>query len=328
MTIDSRRLKLANWIASADNPWTARVIVNRIWQQHFGTGLVATPNDFGYSGARPSHPELLDGLAVEFMQRGWSIKELHRSIVTSATYRQKSGIGFQPVTSATAESRKDDRQDAYPTAFIPSVRRLDAETLRDALLTVSGLLKPYDAGKPLWPPVPDELLKAQPAILEAEKGGDGGRMQGWYADPIEQTDVRSVFLVRKRCLPIPFLQAFDLPDTTVSCARRDTTVVAPQALMLLNSPEGVRYAQALATRVSGAADNLDFDDAAMTKQLVETLFRVALNRTPTAQELPLSIEFLKRHAQQHREAADRASLLALTDLCRAILNLNEFAYID
>jgi hypothetical protein len=327
-TTSSRRLKLANWIASADNPWTARVIVNRIWQQHFGTGLVATANDFGYSGARPAHPELLDWLAVEFMQRGWSIKELHRLIVTSATYQQKSGIGFQPVTATKAESPKDDRQDADPTAFIPSVRRLDADTLRDALLSVSGLLKPYDSGKPLWPPVPDDLLKAQPAILEAEKGGDGGRMQGWYANPIEQTDVRSVFLVRKRCLPIPFLQAFDLPDTTVSCARRDSTVVAPQALMLLNSPEGVRYAQALAARVSAAADKLDFDDAAMTKQLVETLFQVALNRTPTAQELPLSIEFLKRHAQQHREVGDRAGLLALTDLCRAILNLNEFAYID
>ena len=200
--------------------------------------------------------------------------------------------------------------------------------MRDALLSVSGLLKPYDTGRPLWPPVPDDLLKAQPAILEAEKGGDGGRMQGWYADPIEQTDVRSVFLVRKRCLPIPFLQAFDLPDTTVSCARRDTTVVAPQALMLLNSPEGVRYAQALATRVSGATDKLEFSDAAKTNQLVRALFQIALNRAPTDQELPLSIEFLKRHAQHHREAADRASLLALTDLCRAILNLNEFAYID
>jgi mono/diheme cytochrome c family protein len=317
-TIDSRRLKLANWIASADNPWTARVIVNRIWQQHFGTGLVATPNDFGYSGVLPTHPELLDWLAVEFMQRGWSIKELHRLIVRSATYRQSS-------RETPAQRTIDPENQLLGRQY---VRRIDAETLRDALLAVSGLSKPYDAGKPLWPPVPDELLKAQPAILEAEKGGDGGRMQGWYADPIEQTDVRSVFLVRKRCLPIPFLQAFDLPDTTVSCARRDTTVVAPQALMLLNSPEGVRYAQALAARVSAAADNLDFDDAAMTKQLVETLFRVALNRTPTSQELPLSIEFLKRHARQHREAADRAGLLALTDLCRAILNLNEFAYID
>lgn len=317
-TIDSRRLKLANWIASADNPWTARVIVNRIWQQHFGTGLVATPNDFGYSGARPTHPELLDSLAVDFIQRGWSIKDLHRLMVTSATYRQSS--------RETPEKRAFDPENRLLGRQY--VRRLDAETLRDALLTVSGLLKPYDAGKPLWPPVPEELLHAQPAILEAEKGGDGGRMQGWYADPIEQTDVRSVFLVRKRCLPIPFLQAFDLPDTTVSCARRDTTVVAPQALMLLNSPEGVRYSQALAAGVSAASGKLDFNDAAMTRQLVETLFQVALNRSPTPRELLLSIEFLKRHAQQHREAADRASLLALTDLCRAILNLNEFAYID
>lgn len=317
-TIDSRRLKLANWIASADNPWTARVIVNRLWQQHFGSGLVATPNDFGYSGARPTHPELLDWLAVEFTQRGWSIKELHRLIVTSATYRQSS--------RETPSQRAVDSENSLFGR--QSVRRLDAETLRDALLAVSGLLQPYDAGKPLWPPVPEELLKAQPAILEAEKGGDGGRMQGWYADPTEQTDVRSVFLVRKRCLPIPFLQAFDLPDTTVSCARRDTTVVAPQALMLLNSPEGVRYAQVLAARVGGATEKLEFDAAARTERLVTTLFQAALSRAPTAQELPLSIEFLKRHAQQHREAGDRAGLLALTDLCRAILNLNEFAYVD
>ena len=112
-TIDSRRLKLASWIASADNPWTARVIVNRLWQQHFGTGIVATPNDFGYSGARPSHPELLDWLAVEFIRRGWSIKELHRLIVTSATYRQKSGTVFQPVDSAMDKTRTIDRQDTY-----------------------------------------------------------------------------------------------------------------------------------------------------------------------------------------------------------------------
>lgn len=317
-TTTGRRLALAKWIASVDNPWTARVIVNRIWQQHFGEGLVATPNDFGYSGARPSHPELLDSLAVEFMHGGWSIKELHRLIVTSAAYRQSS--------RETPAGRAIDPENRL--LWRQNVRRLDAETIRDSLLAVSGLLKPYDSGRSLWPPVPDELLKAQPAILEAEKGGDGGRMQGWYADPIEQTDVRSVFLVRKRCLPIPFLQAFDLPDTSVSCARRDTTVVAPQALMLLNSPEAVRYAHGLAARVSGTTDALAFDDTAKTQQLVEALFRVALNRTPTSEEMPLSITFLNRHAQQHRDAGDRARLLALTDLCRAILTLNEFAYID
>lgn len=117
-----------------------------------------------------------------------------------------------------------------------NIQRLDAETLRDSLLMVSGLLLPTQGGRPLWPDVPEELTHAQPAILEAIKDGDGGRMQGWYTDPPEQTDVCSLYLIRKRCLPIPFLQSFDPPDSTVSCARRDTTVVAPQALMLLNSP--------------------------------------------------------------------------------------------
>ena len=313
-----RRLALANWIASNDNPWTARVMVNRVWQQHFGTGLVATPNDLGYSGARPTHPELLDGMAVEFIQQGWSIKELHRLIITSATYRQSS-LDRAECHTADPENRLLWRQ---------NVQRLDAETLRDSLLAVSGLLKPFDTGKPIWPPVPDELKFAQPAILEAIEGKDEGRLQGWYADPVEQTDVRSIFLVRKRCLPIPFLQAFDLPETIVSCARRDTTVVAPQALMLLNSPEGIRYAEALAKRVAGSDTLPGFNEPATTHFLIESLFRTALNRPPTPDESQLSVEFLKRHALKHDASGDRAGLLALTDLCRAILNLNEFAYID
>ena len=312
-----RRLALADWIASADNPWTARVIVNRIWQQHFGIGLVATPNDFGYSGERPTHPELLDWLAVEFMQRGWSIRNLHRLILTSATWRQRSFGDF-------SESDRAARLHLYG---MQSVRRLDAETLRDSLLAVSGLLKSHVAGKPVWPPMEDELQRAQPAVLEAIEGKDEGRMQGWYPDSIEATDVRSVFLVRKRCLPIPFLQAFDLPETTVSCARRDTTVVAPQALMLLNSPESVRFAQALADRVQGT-QSIDLDDATSTTRLVETLFNMALNRISTADELQLSFEFLQRHQVKHQDAGAEAGRLALIDLCRAILNLNEFAYID
>jgi len=163
---------------------------------------------------------------------------------------------------------------------------------------------------------------------------------------MEQCDVRSLYLVRKRCLPIPFLQAFDLPDTTVSCARRDTTVVAPQALMLLNSPEGIRYARVLAERVSSAvlqtplatADDPSAADAdkprvepldePVAQQWVKTLFGVVLNRPPTDQERTLATEFLRRHADQHREAGTQAALLALTDLCRAMLNLNEFAYVD
>ncbi|MBM3971813.1 MAG: DUF1549 domain-containing protein [Planctomycetes bacterium] len=330
-----RRLALAEWIVSANNPWTARVIVNRIWQQHFGTGLVATPNDFGFSGARPSHPELLDTLAVEFMQRGWSIKDLHRTIVLSATYRQSSAVRSPAFRRSGASANQPAGQSQVAENRLTpelqtSVRRLDAETLRDALLSVSGLLKPYDAGKPLWPPVPQELLHAQPAILEAEKGGDGGRMQGWYENSLEETDVRSVFLIRKRCLPIPFLQAFDLPDTTVSCARRDTTVVAPQALMLLNSQEGIRYAKALADNTVPQEQFLDFNNEAITRNVINSLFQRVLTRSATDEELELATAMLRRHRGEHakKHAPTEASRRSLIDLCRAVCNLSEFAYVD
>ena len=315
-----RRLALANWIASADNPWTARALVNRVWQHHFGVGLVATANDFGFSGSRPTNPELLDWLVIAFINDGWSIKKLHRAIVCSATYRQVSDT----VGSRSQDSVRNQEKD--PTNLLlwrQNVVRLDAETLRDSLLSVSGSLKAEGSGKPRWPHVPIDLLHAQPGILEAKDGGDGGRMQGWYEDPVEETDVRSVFLVRKRAMPIPFLQAFDLPDTTVSCARRDTTVVAPQALMLFNSPESIRFALILAQRVTEEA-GLDPD------RRVEALFQRALSRSPDAKEKAICLGLLRRHADQHRMdgAGDGAELLALRDLCRAVLNLNEFMYID
>ena len=326
-----RRLTLANWIASPLNPWTARVLVNRVWQQHFGRGLVATPNDFGITGARPSHPELLDWLAATFVEDGWSIKRLHRAIVMSRAYR-RTAIDHIRTREADPENTLVGRQ---------NIRRLDAETLRDSMLVVSGLMKQREGGDPVWPAVPKELLQAQPAILEALEGKDGGRKQGWYTDPVEVTDVRSVYLVRKRCLPIPFLQAFDLPDTTVSCARRDTTVVAPQALMLLNSPEAVRYAEAFANRVidvvnlvtkqrppdSSGDGSVRSEDRTFS---ITTVFQLALGRDPDADELKLSIDLLQRHTKQYEAAAtgNDAARRALVDLCRAVFNLNEFIYID
>ncbi len=313
-----RRLALANWIVSDSNPWTARVIVNRIWQQHFGTGIVATANDFGFSGARPTHPELLDWLANQFVTEGWSIKHLHRWIVLSEAYQQ----------SSLAES--------IPTAdpsnlllWRQNMQRLDAETLRDSLLMVSGLLLPTQGGRPLWPDVPEELTHAQPAILEAIKDGDGGRMQGWYTDPPEQTDVRSLYLIRKRCLPIPFLQSFDLPDSTTSCARRDTTVVAPQALMLLNSPEGIRYSEALADRILRETLHLPETGDQRERVSIERLFQLTLNRQPTVEEQILAAEHLQneraKSADSHQDSHMRTSFVSL---CRAMLNLNEFVYID
>ncbi len=297
-----RRLTLAGWIVARDNPWTARVAVNRLWQQHFATGIVATPNDFGISGARPTHPELLDWLATTFIEKKWSIKAMHRLMVTSEAYqRQSSSSGPAPANDP-----------ANRLLWRQNPQRLDAETIRDSLLMVSGLLKERQGGKPVWPRIPEELLKAQPAILEAEKGGDGGRMQGWYPDPDELIDVRSVYLIRKRCLPIPFLQAFDLPDTTVSCARRDTTVVAPQALILLNSPDAVRFATALAARALKSGTN--------HAERIRFIFRTAFSREPDAGELNMAGNWLQERS--------REGDAAWVQFCRAILNTNEFVHID
>lgn len=317
-----RRLALANWIASTENPWTARVLVNRVWQHHFGVGLVATSGDFGFSGSRPTHPELLDWLAVAFMNEGWSIKKLHKAIVCSSTYRQRSD-GMTAERDPAGNRLRVQRDPGNALLWRQNVIRLDAETIRDSLLAVSSAMRSYEQGKPLWPHVPLDLLHAQPGILEAKDNGDGGRMQGWYEDPVQETDVRSIFLVRKRSMPIPFLQAFDLPDSTISCARRDTTVVAPQALMLLNSPESARYAQLLAEQIVKAVDRDQ-------KRQTTLLFQLALSRLPDADELVNCLELLRKHTKQYQSdnAADQAGLLAMRDLCRVVLNLNEFVYID
>ncbi|MFN9721527.1 MAG: PSD1 and planctomycete cytochrome C domain-containing protein [Planctomycetota bacterium] len=314
-----RRLALAEWITSRENPWTARVLVNRLWQQHFGVGLVATANDFGFSGASPTHPELLDWLAADLMDHGWSLKRLHRMIVLSHTYRQASRV-TEPGRGIDPGNKLLWRQ---------NMRRLDAETLRDTLLAVSGLLRQDYSGKPKWPSVPEELLHAQPAILEALEGKDEGRQQGWYADADSEVHVRSLYLIRKRCLPIPFLQAFDLPDTTVSCARRDTTVVAPQALMLLNSPEMTEYCHGLSRRLLMENSDWSLSDGESSKTLVNCLFAITMGRSATSQESDLAVEFLSKQYHVHHSAKSDCPLeRALTDLCRAVMNLNEFAYID
>ena len=172
----------------------------------------------------------------------------------------------------------------------------------------------------MWPAVPEFLLTAQPGILEAIEGHDGGRRQNWYADPPELTDVRSLYLVRKRVLPVPLLQAFDLPESAVSCGRRGTTVVAPQALALLNSPEAVRYAGAFADAVAATA-------GADAGRRVEAAFTRALQRKPTPAEAAAAADLLGRHAAAHATDPDPARR-ALADLCLVLLNVNEFVYVD
>lgn len=286
-----RRSALAEWLVASENPLAARVLVNRVWQSHFGTGIVATPNDFGLAGATPSHPELLDWLATRFRESGWSLKQLHRLIVTSAAYRQRSNV---PASGPLPDPALLARQ-------VP--RRVTAEMLRDAMLAVSGSLTESKGGPPVWPELPEDVLKANPAFLDDNKE----KTKGWYPSPKEKTRVRSLYLIQKRTVPVPMMATFDLPDNSVSCARRNNSTVAPQALTLMNSEFVADAARAFAARVEGETGN---DPA---KQ-VQRVFALALQRQPDAAELESCVEF-------------RASR-SLLELCRVVLNLNEFIYID
>jgi hypothetical protein len=249
---------------------------------------------------------LLDWLATEFVDQGWSIKEVHRLIVLSAAYRQTS----------TDDPARHELDPANALLWRQNVQRLNAETLRDALLAVSGKLLPVDNGPPVWPELPEEVKLSQPKLTEKSD-----RLEGWYTTPVEKTFVRSIFLVQKRSVLIPLLEAFDLPDSINSCGRRNVTTVAPQSLTLLNGAFAVSMAEAFAGRVAAAADK--------PAGQIEQAFRLALGRSPDVQEQALCVEMLARHAKIHEQAKspmpDRA---ALVDLCRAILNLNEFVYVD
>lgn len=288
-----RRLALADWIASPTNPLTARVFVNRIWQQHFGTGLVASGNDFGLAGTRPSHPELLDWLASEFVRSGGSAKALHRLIVNSATYRQSSRV--------RPEQARIDPGNRLLSRWNP--RRLSAEQLRDSILAVSGQLRTTPGGPPVWPELPAEILQANPAFLDDNET----RTKGWYPSPKSEQGVRSLFLVQKRTVRVPFLETFDLPENSTSCARRDESTVAPQALTLLNSPFIQEASKALAASVSETVPGTE-------EARVRELFRRTLLRQPDSTERLAAL----------RLAKDRSE----AELARALLNLNEFVYID
>ena len=284
-----RRTALAQWITAPSNPLTARVLVNRIWQQHFGSGLVATPNDFGYTGAPPTHPELLDWLARRFMADGWSLKKLHRLMLNSAAWRQGIVTDGEPVP---------------PGLFVGQPpRRLTGEALRDAMLKVSGLLRPHAGGPPLWPELPPDIISSNPGILVENME----KTRGWYPSPHELTFVRSLYLVQKRSLRLPFMETFDQPENTLSCGRRMVSTVPTQALSLLNSPFAAETSEAFAQLIQREAG------ADPTAQ-IERIFALAFQRSPAAEE-----------------KTDCALLLqeqGLPALCRAVLNTNEFAYVD
>jgi hypothetical protein len=305
-----RRTALANWLVSPENPLAARVIVNRIWQYHFGQGLVRTSSDFGVKGDPPSHPELLDWLADEFVRQGWSIKTLHRMILTSSTYRQSS-VG-------DAAARRAD-PDGRLLSHFPR-HRLEGEVIRDSALAVAGILNLKAGGPSIFP----ELPPGTPTH------------GGWKvtADASERNR-RSIYIFVRRNLRYPMFEAFDMPDTHESCPRRYNTTTASQALALLNDKLSLQWAQAFAGRVLAKAGN---DPDAR----IDAAYRLAYARHVTRDESGLVRKFIEAQAVVAAEKSPGAGPLALpvpvpegmtpaegaafVDLCHVLMNSDEFVY--
>ena len=290
--LHSRR-QLAFWLTRPDHPLTARVMVNRIWLWHFGQGLVTTPNDFGRQGQVPSHPQLLDWLATEFVDSGWSIKQMHRLILLSATYRQASRFRNQ-------ENEKVDPDNRYLWRMNRS--RLEGETLWDAIHWASGTLNLEMGGRSVVPPLADDELSAV------------GSPSQWpvNADPA-QYNRRGIYILSRRNFVYPMLQAFDNPENAVSCPERDVTTVAPQALWALNNRVMFHQAQQLAARLIRETD--DHPD-----HWVVRAWQILVGRAPTETERRQSLTLLK--------SLTPAGAGGLAKLCLTLFNLNEFIYVD
>jgi hypothetical protein len=294
-----RRLALARWIARPENPLTARVLVNRLWQHHFGRGLAPTPNDFGRTGLKPSHPELLDYLASEFIAGGWKLKRLHKLIMMSRAYRMSSRADNASALAA------DEGNDLF---WRQNPRRVEAEVLRDSLLAVSGNLNPKMGGPSIFPSLPKEVHRTQDS--------EG---KGWQESPLEEQNRRSIYIFVKRALIPPLLEIFDYTTTTVPVGERAVTTVAPQALMLLNDSFLQRQGEQLAERLRREAGQ---DPAAQ----VTRAFALALQRAPTERERQTALAMLAEQSQL--AGGPTADSVALRNFCVAIFNLNEFVYVD
>jgi hypothetical protein len=298
-----RRISLARWIANKENPLTARVMVNRVWQFHFGQGLVRTPSDFGRRGTPPTHPELLDWLAHWFVHDAdWSLKELHRLIMTSSTYQMA-----KHAQDSYAEKDPDNRLlSRFP------YRRLEVEAIRDAMLVTSGQLNSTLYGPGMYPHVPQDARRS------------GYNPQGVWRDFNERdASRRTIYAYVKRTLIVPFLDTLDFCDTTRSAERRDITTVAPQALELLNGEFVNRQAKHFADRLIRSAGT-DVD------QQVTLGFRLALSRPPREEELQTLKSFWSQERAELKEnmPEGEASREALVRVCRLVFNLNEFVYTD
>jgi hypothetical protein len=320
----ANRLDLAKWLVAEENPLTARVTVNRVWQQYFGQGLVATENDFGLQGDRPTHPELLDWLARQFMSQNWSMKRLHRLIVTSATYRQASTV-------------RDDlvARDPYNKWLGRQARlRLDAEIIRDSALTASGLLSEKFGGPGVYPPIPEGAM----ATTQIKRP--------WPTDKGEDRYRRGIYTFFFRMSPPPNLVLFDAPNGQESCTRRVRSTSPLQALTLLNDQAFLEFAVALAKRTLK-------DAPADERQRLEQAFLLALGRKPNPNELDRLSTLLAQQREEYKtqpsaalevasaleagmgklaegeaeqsvELKDAPELAAWTAVSRVLLNLDDF----
>ena len=288
-----RRMTLANWIASPGNPLTARVMANRIWQYHFGRGIVETSSDFGKNGGSPSHPELLDWLANRFVKEKWSIKAMHRLILTSSAYRQTSHKTDARAGQADPDNRLLWR---FPR------RRLEAEAIRDSVLAVSGRLNLKRGGPPVYPPLPEGLDEAQKVQS----------VNTWETSLGEDARRRSIYIFQRRALNMPFLETFDAPVLNTSCDRRRHSITALQALSMYDSDFVNEEARHFARRVRS-------DTGPDVAEQIRSAFQIAYGRAPKPKEIEQARSLMA-------DVSPREN--ALVALCRVLLNSSEFIYID
>jgi hypothetical protein len=309
------RTELARWITRPDQPLATRTLANRLWLYHFGVGLSQTPSDLGVVGDAPVHGELLDWLAAELPRQNWSLKRLHRLIVNSSTYRQTSRLPSDATPEQTANWQRSLDVDRLNLLHSRGLRkRLEGETIRDAMLAMSQQLSQRRGGPGIRPPLPTELVQT---LLKDQ----------W---PVSKDSAdfsrRSIYLFVRRNLRYPLFDAFDKPDTNATCSRRNVSTIAPQALMLLNSELSYDAAQAMAAIVM-------HDVGTDRLQQVRRVFQLAISRVPTERESRLAVEFLLADRTRLAEelpddSADALDEAALTDLCLSAMNFNEFVYLD
>ncbi len=311
-----QRRALADWITDTKHgggALLARVIVNRVWHHHFGKGLVSTTSDFGVRGDAPSHPQLLEYLTNDFVEGGWKIKSLHRKILTSAVWQQAS-------TRGASDGRGSEIDPANNLLWRMTPQRLEAEIMRDAMLAVSETLN-LEAGGPGFKP----YIAPEANLARNIKG------EGYPKDAKDDatTRRRSVYMFHKRLIPYPMFQAFDRPDLMTSCARRQNTTVAPQAMVILND----RFVRSVARDfanllVEGRAGNsVPTEDE--LQPIIEKAFEISFARLPSDREVETSIQFIEAQTKARTERTEQHPRIeALTDFCQSVFGLNEFIYVD